>query len=294
MRYDYRFCMRYETELIKFLDENNIKYKLSGPLGDFFSNGTPVPVFAIFEIKGHLPIVDYLCDNFRCQPQINVFYSTKEINNAPFIWITPKKQIIDIVNEEKAYYFSCRRVVMDGTTRSRHQRQIQPFMISKEPSTKTQTAFWTSSTGFSEVFADKRVKEIVEFSNLQGVEFRETILRNGSHSNNIFQLTTCNKISSDYIVFGKGEEEIICPMCGKKQYALNNIYQLHLNLDIDKFTEDLYITEDIFGSGIPYPIYLISQRFYQLLKKHKLNSNMHCDPVIIENTEGRFCCVNPN
>lgn len=281
MRFEYRFCLSYQADLIKLLEIHEIHYRLSGTVGDYFSNGTPVPVFVIFGFKQHTPLIDELSRKYRCRPQVRVVYSAKEINSAQLLWMTPKKQSIEIANSYEALSFSCTWVDSRGTARSHHKEQVALFGIKKEPSAKTKTAFWSSSTGFSEVFTDWRVKELVESSNLHGVDFLPTIVAGGSHSNNIFQLTTSNKVCSDYIVFGKGEKEICCPMCGKKQYAFNDTYQLHLDVRGIELNEDLFMTDRIFGEGIARPLYLVSQRFYRLLKTNGLTSNVSFDPVII-------------
>lgn len=283
MNYRYYFCIPYQPKLISLLDANNIRYKLSSPLGACFSNGTPIPVLVTFEFGRHLPIIDEIVAEFRHRPQINVVYTAAEINRAQLLWITPKRQSVDLIRTERSFSSLCRWKDASGMQRAHHQEQIAPLTIAKEPSITTKTAFWTSTTGFSEIFTDKRVRELAISQELKGIEFINTILQNGKCSENIFQITAEKRIRTEDIVFGNGEKEIVCPMCGKKQYAFDNTYQLHLSLRAAELTEDILITDRIFGNGIARPLYLISQRFYQMLNQNNLTANVCFEPVVLVN-----------
>ena len=84
----------------------------------------------------------------------------------------------------------------------------------------------------------------------------------------------------DQIEFGHNEKLRHCPVCGKEQFFIDDAYQLHLCFSDLDVLSDLYKTERIFGDRIPYPVYIISQRFYQLLKSNKLASNVTFVPVV--------------
>lgn len=278
MRYDYYFCIRYQQNLIDLLNSEKIKYKVSGK-DEFFSNGKPVPVFVTFTIRGYSPIIDCIVKEFRREPQISVVYSSAELNQAQLLCITPKKHSIDVSNDDTAFSYECVWKVADGTERVRHRKQNEQLAITKEPSVKGQTAFWNSSTGASELFTDRRVYELANAHDLCGFEFLNTTLQNGVQSKNIFQLVTHNVISSDCILFGEEEQELCCPMCGRKQYAIRDVYQLRLKANKLHITDDFYATEPIFGIGITYSLHLISQRFYQILKENRLIGSLQISPV---------------
>ena len=280
MTHQYYFCIPYHENLIRLLESNNIRYRLSSPLGECFTNGTPVPVLVTFEFKGYLPIVDKIATEFRHKPRVSVVYTAAEIHNAKLLWITPKRQSIDILNLKTVYSLLCQWQTVGGMPRVHRREQIAPFVIEKEPSAK-KTAFWASSTGFSEIFTDNRVRELAMTHNLQGVKFVETILPNGSFSDNIFQITANERIGAENIVFGKGEKEITCSQCGQKQYAFDSTYQLHLSLCENDLNRDIFVTDPIFGTGISMPLYLISQRFYQVLKQNNLTADVAFEPVVL-------------
>lgn len=281
MNYQYYFCIPYQQKLISLLNANNIRHRLSGSLGECFRNGLSVPVFVIFTIKGHLPIVDRIAEEFRYSPQVNIVYTSTEVNNAKLLWMTPKKQSIDLLRSETSFSYLCSWNDAFGTRRVHIKEQIAPLTIAKEPSMTTKTAFWSSSTGFSEIFTDKRVRELAISHNLHGIEFMNTMLPNGSCSENIFQLTAHKHITTECVVFGHGEKEVTCARCERKQYEFDNTYQLHLSFAENDFTDDMFVTERIFGTGIPRPLYLISQRFYRILKQNDLTANVTFEPVVI-------------
>ena len=61
---------------------------------------------------------------------------------------------------------------------------------------------------------------------------------------------------------------------------IDNTYRLPLDFSKIKQGEDFYMTERIFHEGIAEPLYIISQRFYQLLKKNKFIRNIRFIPVL--------------
>ena len=96
-----------------------------------------------------------------------------------------------------------------------HPEQVERFIVAKEPSMKTKTAFWCEDTGFANIFADYRVKDLVEKNSLQGIVFQNVILKKGICSENLFQLISPNILGKECIGMGFGEKIITCPKCGK-------------------------------------------------------------------------------
>lgn len=279
MRCDYYFCQLYNAKLISFLDEKGINYRITN-IGKTFSNGTPIPNNIIFTIKGYSDTVEKLVNSYRCSPHISVKYSATEINGAEVLMMTPRKQVVEIVNPETAYSYSCTWIDSRGIERAHHKEQIGTVQISKEPPLNTQTAIW-ASLSFSEVFVDKRVYDMVLLGSYSDLGFEKVKLSNGTYSENIYQLKPQALISQDSIDFEKGYVEMSCPICGKKQYGMQDPFQLRvLSRNCIKGSDSL-VTERIFGHGIAQPLYLVSQHFYQELKKNKLAANVNFEPVIL-------------
>lgn len=275
MRYRYYFCSDHRVQLVDYLKQNNIKHTIS-----LFNSGIS---FVTFNLWSTSPNFDNDLQQLRTlashSPIVYTEYSDSDYNKARLLTLTPKKQCIDILNED-AYHYSCLRTTAYGEVVAHHEEQINLFAISREPSMKTRTAFWCEDTGFAELFTDFRVVELVKSNALNGVEFKNVILRKGSYSDKLFQMTSPNVLSRDCIRLGCGEKKEVCPVCGKEQYYIDNAYQLHLDMSKIKEASDLYVTERMWGQGLAYPLYVISQRFYQVLKQNNLIGGITLSPIV--------------
>lgn len=281
MYHEYYFCIPSDPKLVDILDKEAVRYNVSGA-DEYLTSGAKVPAFISFSLKGYSPLVDRISVSFRARPQIRIVYSEKERTQSHLLWMTPKMQKIDIQNSHQALVSLCSWQDYRGMARTHRETQVLSFVIKNEPSSQSRTAFWSESTGFRHVFIDKRVRDLIESNGLQDIGFRDVYLPSGIVSNNIFQLVPHSNIDSRQIVFGYGEKENICSRCGMKQYSFNDAYQLHLRTKGLQFGADLLVTDSIWGSGISRPLYLVTQRFYQLMKQNKLASNIHWDPVVLE------------
>lgn len=275
MRYEYYFCDIYQKKHVDFLEKNHISYKLTGKT-------TSVPLIYFSLWSNDINLENLLCElksmNIR-DPLISVVYTEAEIKRAKLLWMRPKKQCIDIINYEDSYEYSCTWENSFGIKKVKHMEQKGLFAIAKEPSVKGRTAFWAESIGFAEVFTDRRVVDLADNNQLSGIDFKNVMLRKGNYSENIFQMTSSNIIPLKCIALGHGEKQTYCHICGKMQLDIDNAYQLHLDFKQIDMQSDLYMTESIFGPGIAEPLYLISQKFYQLLKDNKLTGGVTFAPV---------------
>lgn len=271
----YYFCERAHLNLIKFLKENKIKYtpdniESEGELISFSVSSNAATAHSIMKSLEGMNVGS---------PLISTKYTVAELEKAKLLVMTPKKQSIDIINKEEAYIYSCKSTMAAGSVKVGHEEQIALFAIKKEPSTKTQTAFWTEDTGVAEVFTDYRVYHLVKENLLTGIEFKRVKDKKGIYSEKLYQMTSSYVLDSDCIGKGYSERKEVCHICGKEQFFIDNTYQLHLNTSKIGFESDLYMTERIWGEGIAYPLYIISQKFYQLLKKNKLSGGLNVSPV---------------
>lgn len=279
MRYEYNFYELYKAQLERYLQNKGIKYV---KYEDDIVGGSLK--FSVWSTDENCEVIlKDLRDLRITAPCIYVTYSTSELNNSKLLILTPKKQVIDIINNEEAYRYSCRWISSMGVEKVNHDEQVGTLAIRKEPSTKTSTAFWSEDTGCAELFTDKRIYELVQEHSLQGVRFDNVMTKNGIYSENIFQMKSSNIITKDFIEMDHGERKVVCHICGKEQFVINDIYQLHLDFSKLKVQSDLYMTERMWGEGIAYPLYIISQRFYQLLKQNKLVGGITVSPVVEAN-----------
>ena len=274
MRYEYYFCQNETPWLTEFITSKNIKYKRTE-----FEDGT---VYIIFSLYSTTPNIDAYLEELkgkRITPSINREYSEKDLNNAKLLIIRPYKYFFDIINEDEAFEYSCLCPTIMGGTTYVHETQVGPIAVRKEPTPNKKTAFWCSSTGGEEVFVDHRIYNLAKENDLRGLQFNDVLVKKNV-SKNIFQLTTERTIDKSKIATGYGERIFKCPACGREEYMIEkSLYELHLDFDQISLDSDLYMTTGLRSRGCPLPKYLISQRFYQLLKTNKLTGNIAFTPV---------------
>lgn len=273
MEYEYHFFKRTDAKLIEFLNEHKIEFKekvFNQSWVEFsICTSSPTAELHLQELKRMNVEQNY----------ITVKFTSKELLAAELLMMRPKRQSIDIENED-AFHYTCKWFSRNGTEYMRHEEQVKDLVVKKIPSMKKKTAFWCESTGFSLIFADKRICELVENNSLVGIMFKKVFLKNGKYSENFFQMNTTNILKKQCIVWGHGEKVENCPKCGKEQYVIGNVWQLHLDFSKIETQSDMYMTERIFGGGIAEPIYVISQKFYRLLLENKLDGNVTFYPVV--------------
>lgn len=273
MRYRYYFCERYQPELVDYLIMNKIKYEIS-------KGWQTLITFSILSTTENSDehLIN-LKDIAARSPLVFAEYTASEYAKAKLLVMTPKSQYFDISNHEEAFRYDCTWINSFGREVKRHEEQIDILEIHQQPKINTQRAFWCESTGFSVIFADYRIVELVKNNSLSGIDFKNVKLKNGTYSDKLFQMTSSNILDEDCIVFGYGEKTLECPVCKRKQYAVDTSYQLHLNFNKIQNESDLYVTKNIFGEGIAYPTYIVSQRFYKLIKDNKLAGGIAFEPV---------------
>lgn len=281
MRYRYYYCERTSERLINYLTVESIKYKVT----EGISTGKyACPALVSFNIWAddknaelHMQALNQIS---RFGPTKYAEYSSRDYSKATYLMLRPKSQSVEIVNPDEAFQYSCQWINSVGMHLRKHEKQIEPIAIAKEPDIRKSTALWSEDTGFSVFFASKSVVNLVEKHNLVGVLFRKVKLRNGTESENIFQMTSPNIITQDCIEMDNLKMVETCRICGKEQFFLDHAEQLHVDFSKLPVEGDLYLTESIFGEGEPEPLFIISQRFFQLLNENKLARNVVFTPVI--------------
>lgn len=278
MKYRYHYCdFNQSPELTEFLNENGIAYKeqYAGP------NRKPLIVFDVWSNKPNSEYAVRRLKELIRSPHTFIVYSEADRKKAKLLWLLPQRQKIDIINEDESFEFGCWYESWLGHRCYKHEVQKGLIAISKVPVTKTKDVFWTISTGISELFVDRQVYDAVKASSLDGIDFLDVLLRDGSKTDEIFQMTSSNIIGCECIELGHGEIADKCPVCGKEQYDISSAnYEMHLDTSKIHVQSDLYVTERVFGAGIAYPIYIISQQFYQLLKKSGLTGGAEFIPIV--------------
>lgn len=276
---EYTYHVKYSEEKEAYLKDRNIPYEIT-----MIMNKIRAKIW--FRINSSMENYEALIKDFESMGDkyswIDVEYNENELDQAEYLWLFPVKQSIDIVNEDN-FTYSCQYIdKIFGCTIYRHATQINDIVIRKEPSTKKRTAFWFESTGWSYIFTDFRVKNLVTSNNLQGIEFRDVYLKNGKKSEVLYQIDSPIRLKEEDLVFENNTKIEKCPNCGRNQYVMKGDQLLHLNGKKIDLNIDLFITDTFFGEGGGWSNYIISRRFYQLLKKYNLAGGLNLSPVIVE------------
>ena len=275
MQYQYYFFVRSTEKLITYLQTNDIAYKVRE-----YSNIQET--FVQFTLVSNHKKVNFLLNelaNMNCKPTIYIKYTEMERKSAQFLWVWPKRQSIEIVNDMEAYDYHCAGATVFGETAYKHEVQKGLLSIAREPSPKSQNSFWTESTGFSVLFASNKVVDMLRSANFEGINIIPVLKRSGQTCETIYQIRAKNLITQECIQLGHGEIRERCPICGKEQFGFNDSFVLHLYLEKVPYQCDFYETERIFGLGIAHPLFIISQRFYCFLKENKLTGGLDIAPI---------------
>lgn len=272
MRIKYYYHVFYRTALETFLLKNHLNYVISGD--DKIVKKTIS--FSIFKDDERFGQVKKIA---RSIPIITFEYTPQEIDAANFLIITPTKQTVDITNRDSAFIFTCPTKSVAGVKKYHHVQQTSSLIVESPSSRHNNAAFFACNYGFSELFADDRVFRIVHNNKLSGIKFLPVYLPNGEKKEDLFQLSASDIIEYKQILLDNSQRLKRCPVCKKPQIVCKYGTELNLNCSVDALPNDFYVTDNLFGYGIPEPLYIISRRFYTLLSKEHLLGCKKLTPV---------------
>ena len=267
--YSFREC--YSKELHEFLEKNRIKY--SEKKNEFIH-------LLIFSITDDAALAEAAGAYAEIGCTVDLKYTAAELSAAPLLRIRPKKEIVDVDNANEAFTCTCRWVDSNGIERARHRVQTASAVVKKAPPRKN-AALLAPTVGNGCLFADGRIKQLAEGAGMKGIAFLNVLDKKGNAHEDLFQLSSANVIPRERVALGYGEKIEACPICQKTQILPPAGYELHLHMCAEDVSEDLYMTEDLFGEGIAEPYYLISQGFYRLLNSEGLLGDVEVLPVVL-------------
>lgn len=109
MRYEYSFSAWYTDSLEEYLQRNDIKYKKEKWIP------RDLLEFTIWSTDdNYLAILNDLRDRKVNVRHVSLDYSAADIRNAELLYLRVYKPVIEIVNGEEAYEYSCRWVSSMG------------------------------------------------------------------------------------------------------------------------------------------------------------------------------------
>ena len=275
MKIIYRYNKKWSRNLEEKLIDLNIKYKreiIQGIMDNI-----------IFEvIKGTTQeneITSFIDgDSTTCLTYVE--YSKKELTSCEFLRIIPKLQSVEILNYEEAFESTCKEIDKHNITRTNHQKQINHFKIKYSP--KNTTCLYSINNGFSYIFANEKFYDLANDNDITGIKFNPIYRKNGEVFNDFYQLEANNVLKFDDINIEEHCKIRQCRICKKQSIIVDELFQLSLNLYKNELKDDFYMTEQIFGEGIPERYYIISKKLYRLMEQEHMDKNVSFIPVLLK------------
>ena len=259
--------------VLKCLDRFDHKYETETFIDDrtwyTFDVYEDQPVWAELE-----PILRYRKPNASC----NVF-SQKELDDAE--WLTLRSDNANKIYCEEAAddrVFSC--VYHDGD--ARHRLQTAPYELKKGVKWNGGRMFYgAGGMGFTRLFTSDAGHDRLS-AYFGGVSFLPVYkYRTTTPLGDIWQVRFDHCLPDDAIVKGRGEKDISCPVCGRRQYAVGHLYRLTLFRQYLDPGVDFYTTEEVFGEGSPDPMIVCSHSAYMRMKQHGMTAKLRFEPVVL-------------
>ena len=263
--------------VLDILNEHNIKYELSKfePDASF-----SVLTFKIYEDHPAWPELEPLIGSYiLCIPKY--IFTAKELSEAP--WLTVRSDNANkIYTDDNADERTFRYIECGGKTR--HRIQQAPYEMRKTPKWNAGRYFYGSDgSGYTNLFTSDEGKRILS-EQFIGIDYLPVLkYKTDNPLPDIWQLRFTNMLPDESIVPGCGEEAIICPHCGRRQFSIDyhryrlTLYEKYLRSDVD-----FYTTDKIFGEGFPDAMIVIPQRTYRILVETGLSKKLTFEPVVLK------------
>lgn len=211
MRKKYSYCEKYSREAEQYLKDRKIKYKIVG-------DGILVSKLISFIVYDDASCDPVLPQSIHSNPIVTNEFSQKELYAADYLTMRPRKNVVNITNTNEAFLYRCPRKTMFGNERFAHKEQTGELQI-KKLTTKGATAFFSSTTGFSEIFAKAEVCELMRNNNMTGIQMKPVTLEGNGHEtvSSLYQLCSEKVIPTEKIFIDETQKVGRCPICGARK-----------------------------------------------------------------------------
>ena len=261
-------------DLTEYLNENQIVYKI------YYETDDEINIrFSVYNDHSKLnEIIDLMEKYHYCDPRIYVEFIKKEIENSNYLWIWPEASVMDYNDESSKLFISECECGID--------KKINRDVIWRKTRKTTSKTSILTDYAFTQLIVESRILKLVQDNDLKGIYFEEIKLGKKSKSDSLFYAISNNVINRNDICTGFNirEKELRCSICGEEKIMMETTsYQLNVKSDCFINKEDFYMTDSIFTAdsfSVCRPLYIISKRFYKLLKEKGLDGKIKVSPVI--------------
>lgn len=275
MKIKYHCSERYENKsLLNLLESENIKHT---------------------DVMGKSYVFDIYSDNPRCEEILNylrqnpnpfilqeAIYSKEEMQKAEWYEMYATRQVVDTRDWDYTYEFLC-PYQHGEDIRYKHMTQIRPFILQGMPKWKPKYNFCTNACGnFSLTFCSDYGKEKLIEKGITGIEFMPVLKGDKkTPKENIHQLKFTQTLPREAFDFIGKYKEIVCPICGKINYAFAEPMLDNIRIRKDMIPEgiDAFISEMNTGEGRGFKLLIASKKLYQLLTEEMQEKHFHFAPI---------------
>lgn len=269
-----RYLEEYSKDLISWLEDNKVKYEIIGNCESGFHK-----IFFTIDMDSDIVKSEKFTDFKFDTITVKLDFSRKEIEQAEWLVFRSSYQQVEIINREEVFRYSC---YYDNNKKAHHCEQIGKIKIRTELKWNTKSFMSGDDGSFSEMFTHRGVKESAENNHINGVSFINLVDKKGNELDNSFKIEADNILPIEAFNFNNGEKVYECPMCGKRQYCIPLAEQYHIKREYLDDAVDLYTTDYLFGDGMADRLYIMSHKFYSILKNNKYLKGLVVEPIIVE------------
>lgn len=272
-----RFCCDPLPELLTALQSKSIAYQ-GGEYEAFFKRNSSI-TFCVPQTALHDEDLAALisASQITCF-KTNVF-SEQEMQQARWFSLQCYNQK-DLDEMTTSYEYSCQR----SPGRSRHRRQVAPFVLSKTPRWGANHNFIAPYGRGTVLFTNAKAGRIMQQNGLTGIRLAE-VLRKADRQpyDDFFQIMVENRLSTQALDLHGSDacRQKICPICGRVQYVLDGSFLFTIHQKFLDETTDIYQTDDLFGDGFASGALIVSRCFRQCILQNALGKGLNFEPVIL-------------
>ena len=133
------------------------------------------------------------------------------------------------------------------------------------------------------LFTDDFGMNILTKEKMLGIEYRPAKKKSTDEIlPNIHQIVAKNILPNNTMIIKPGDCQTAwsCIHCRRERYILDQLYIVKLRKDeLERERSDIFMTEELFGIFNGAPVWIVSQRFYQVLKAHQMTRSLVFEPV---------------
>jgi hypothetical protein len=274
-------------KLQKGLDKLNLPYEIIdyGMVGEFID-------FHVYETDEHFEKIEALIRKNNLYVQTGVIFDRRDLENADWFYVNtneeqypqPEDTYIEHTYDVSNYCARC----------GFGKKQIAPFRL-KSDFENNDLDFHGLHWVYDELFIRQNVKQVFLEENISDLSYLHPVHNETNQEiETIYQLrmktsTTPGLITeklqtricqpnkhqkgtkkTGYKAFGVDKGRGDLPYCGNTNFLYPKRDVIRFKKDLFSNKPDLFQSHEIFGDGVGHHLILVSQRFFQIVERHKL------------------------